>query len=101
MAGGESSRNQQGACGRSGNHLCFRATMSRGQAALLPCIPAFSPGGAPSLGRCPMATGSWLMCVLLAVVLAGCGNPIYWTRADATLEVFLADHEPCFDAAYV
>jgi hypothetical protein len=47
---------------------------------------------------------TWLVpCVLLAlvVVLGGCSNLIYWTRADATIESFLADHEPCFDAAYV
>src|SRR6266850_1785718 len=37
----------------------------------------------------------------LAMVIGGCGNPIYWTRADATPEIFLTDHEACFDAAFI
>jgi len=37
---------------------------------------------------------------ILALLLAGCANgPWYWTRAGATPELFLQDHEPCFKAA--
>jgi hypothetical protein len=40
--------------------------------------------------------------VLAVVALTGCASgPIYWTRPGATEESFLADHEPCFKAAYV
>jgi len=40
--------------------------------------------------------------MLAALLFAGCANgPIYWTRVGATEDVFLADHTPCFRAAYV
>jgi hypothetical protein len=43
--------------------------------------------------------------VLIAVCLfliAGCANgQIYWTRGDATPDVFQTDHWPCFNAAYI
>lgn len=44
-------------------------------------------------------TMRWLLAMAL---LAGCANgPWYWTRPDATDALFLADHEPCFKAAYI
>jgi hypothetical protein len=36
------------------------------------------------------------------ILVAGCANgPWYWTRSTATRDLFLADHQPCFDAAYL
>jgi hypothetical protein len=44
---------------------------------------------------------SGLICAA-AILVAGCANgPWYWTRSNATRDVFLADHQPCFDAAYL
>ncbi len=39
---------------------------------------------------------------VLALMLAGCASgPHYWTRADATRDIFLADHDPCFKDAII
>jgi hypothetical protein len=34
------------------------------------------------------------------LLCAGCGQ-MYWTKADATLDTFLADHDPCFNHATI
>jgi hypothetical protein len=34
------------------------------------------------------------------LLCAGCGQ-WYWTKADATLQTFLTDHEPCFKTATI
>ena len=40
--------------------------------------------------------------VLGVLVLAGCASgPHYWTKPDATRELFLADHTPCFKDATI
>ena len=45
-------------------------------------------------------TQLWI--VIVALLAAGCASgPFYWTRLNATRDVFLADHQPCFDAATI
>jgi hypothetical protein len=41
-----------------------------------------------------------LLIFVAALLCAGCGQ-WYWTKADANLETFLADHEPCFKQATI
>ena len=43
-----------------------------------------------------------LVIALCLTVLAGCAyGPVYWTRYDATPELFSADHRQCFDVATI
>lgn len=43
-----------------------------------------------------------LALVLALTLVTGCANgAMYWTRGDATPDMFRADHWPCFDTAYI